>query len=312
MKMLVWELIGAAVGAGFASGREIAVFFAQHGKWSYAALAASGATLLLAAEPIPAGWKNYFPEKVWNSLLSLLLIATGGAMLAGAGEISSQVMPFSLSRWIGMAATLFIAWILALKMKAGLACVSWGLAAAMLLMLLSAFRIQPMKGAVIVKTEWSMAMLSGLSYGGFNAALQWPVISASTIEDKVKKRATGVASAAMLLMLWLGQALLKRNAGLMGEAMPFLALMKEFGNVGYAGFIICLYLAVLSTLTACIRSINGHLPLMAGIVLVSVGGFGEAVNRLYPILGGACCIMLIIAKITNSLASSFLSKKEML
>ena len=310
--MLVWELIGAAVGAGFASGREIAVFFAQYGKWSYAALAASGATLMLAAEPIPSRWKNCFAEKVWNSLLALLLIVTGGAMLAGAGEIAAQTMAYRGSKWIGMSATLLIGWMLAVKTKTGLAWVSRVLVAAMLLLLLLAFRIQPMEGAVIAKSEWPMALLSGISYGGFNAALQWPVFLSSPLERKRKKCALVAAATAMLLMLSLGQTLLKRNAALMGEVMPFLVLMKQFGKTGYAGFIFCLYLAVLSTLTACIRAVNGRVLPVALIVLVSVGGFGDVVNWLYPILGGACCIILIIAKITNSFAGSFLSKNDML
>lgn len=310
--MLIWELIGAAIGAGFASGREIAVFFAQYGRWGFAGLAAAGGMLLLAGEPLPTSWHKRWPEKVWQIMLSLLLITTGGAMLAGAGEIWAQVLPVKWSQAIGLVVTFGVSWLLAMKTKTGLAWVSKGLVAALMLLLLLAFRLQPMQGAVIIEQAGPIAILSGGSYGGFNAALQWPILAAATIEKQKKRSALRWATDLILLMLLLGMLLMQRHKALMGEAMPFLLMMKRFGAGGYIGFIICLYLAVLSTLTACIRAVQGRAFSMAGILLVSCGGFGGVVNQMYPLLGGGCCIMLLLAKITNYLAGPFLSRKDML
>lgn len=310
--MLVWELVGAAIGAGFASGREIAVFFAQYGSWSYAGLAATGGMLLLAGEPVPAAWQERWPEKLWKYMLSLLLIATGGAMLAGAGEICAQVLPVKGSNGVGMTVTLLLGWLLAMKTKTGLAWVSRSLVAVLTLLLFLAFRLQSMKAAVITDEEKFMALLSGGSYGGFNAALQWPVLSAAAMDRRRKRHALQCATLIIILLLLLGTVLISRNSALIGETMPFLVMMKQFGIVGYMVFILCLYLAVLSTLTACIRALNGRLGPMLGILMVSSGGFDEAVGSLYPLLGGACCIMLLLAKLMNSFAPSFLSQKDML
>lgn len=309
--MLVWELIGAAIGAGFASGREIAVFFAQYGTWGYAGLAAAGGMLLLAGESLPVSWQNRWMEKIWQTILALLLIATGGAMLAGAGEIWAQVLPIRWSNWIGIAATITTSWLLAVRTKAGLAWASRCLVAVMAVLLLAAFRVQPMKGAVITEREGYLALISGASYGGFNAALQWPIMAA-TMEGKQKKCALQWSTVIILLLLGVGMLLMRRNAALMSEQMPFLVLMKQYGSVGYIGFIVCLYLAVLSTLTACIRAVRGRMLPVTMILLISCCGFGGVVNRLYPMLGGACCIMLLLAKITNSFAGSFHSRKDML
>lgn len=309
--MLVWELIGAAIGAGFASGREIAVFFAQYGSWGYAGLAAAGAMLLLAGEPMPASWCNRWQEKTWQAMLTLLLIATGGAMLAGAGEIWAQVLPIRWSNALGLAVTLLLGWLLAVKTKTGLAWVSKGLVTALILLLLLAFRVPPMKGVVIAERGGAAALLSGGCYGGFNAALQWPILAATT-ETRQKRRALRWATGIIITMLGIGMLLMRRHAALMGDAMPFLLMMKQFGTVGYIGFILCLYLAVLSTLTACIRAVRGRIWPMLGILLVSCGGFGEVVSLLYPLLGGACCIMLLLAKIMNYSAGPFLSRRDML
>lgn len=310
--MLVWELIGAAVGAGFASGRETAVFFAQYGKWGYAGLAAAGIMLLLAGEPLPASWQSRWMEKVWQVLLSLLLIATGGAMLAGAGEIWARTLPITWSYWMGIAATTAIGWILAVRTKSGLAWVSRGLLGVLAVQLVLAFTVQPMKGAVLTDSKWHAAVFSGASYGGFNAALQWPIMAAVALENKQKKRAVRWAAILILLLLWLGMLLMQRNAALLGESMPFLMMMKRFGATGYSSFILCLYLAILSTLTACIRAVKGRMLPVAGIVLTSCAGFGSVVNFLYPFLGGGCCIMLLFAKMMNSFAGSFHSRKDMI
>lgn len=268
--------------------------------------------LLLAGEPLPASWHKRWPEKVWQIMLSLLLITTGGAMLAGAGEIWAQVLPLRWSNALGLLVTLLLGWLLAMKTKSGLAWVSRGLVTVLMLLLLLAFRMSPMQGAVIVEQSGPIAILSGGSYGGFNAALQWPILAAATIEKQKKRSALRWATVLILLMLLLGMLLMQRHKALMGEAMPFLLMMKQFGAGGYIGFIICLYLAVLSTLTACIRAVQGRAFPMAGILLVSCGGFGGVVNLMYPLLGGGCCIMLLLAKITNYLASPFLSRKDML
>ena len=310
--MLVWELVGAAIGAGFASGQEIAVFFAQYGNWSYAGLAVTGAMLMLAGESVPDAWQNHWPEKLWKTILGVLLLATGGTMLAGAGEIWAKVLPVRWSNVMGLAVTLLLSWLLAMKTKTGLAWVSRGLVAVLMLLLSMAFRLQPMRGAVITEKDGIMALLSGGSYGGFNAALQWPVLSAAMMDKQRKKHALQWATLIIILMLFLGTLLIERNAALMGETMPFLMMMKQFGTLGYTVYILCLYLAVLSTLTACIRALNGRLGPLMGILLVSSGGFDTAVGTLYPLLGGACCIMLLLAKITNSFEDSFLSPKDML
>lgn len=310
--MLVWELVGAAVGAGFASGREIAVFFAQYGIWSYAGLAMTGAMLLLAGEPVPAAWQGRWPEKLWKLMLSVLLIATGGAMLAGSGEICAQVLPVKRSNEIGMTVTLLISWLLAMKTKTGLAWVSRSLVVVLTILLFLAFRLQPLQAAVIANAEGFSALLSGSSYGGFNAALQWSVLSAAAMNGRHKRCALQWATLIIMLLLLLGTFLIGRNSALIEEPMPFLMMMKQFGIVGYMFFVLCLYLAVLSTLTACIRALSGRFCPILAILMVSAGGFAEAVGSLYPLLGGACCIMLLLAKIMNSFTSSFLSQKDML
>ena len=114
MSMLIWELLGAIVGAGFASGREIASFFAQHHPWGYAgSILAAVSIVWLVDTKLPASWRNHWPEWACKVLIVLMLLATGGAMLSGAGEISSMLLPLKHAYWIGSVFTLMVAWLMA-------------------------------------------------------------------------------------------------------------------------------------------------------------------------------------------------------
>ena len=50
---------------------------------------------------------------MWTALFTGLMAATGGAMLAGAGEVAALLLPVRGAYWLGAAATLGLAWMLA-------------------------------------------------------------------------------------------------------------------------------------------------------------------------------------------------------
>jgi len=105
--MLILELLGTFFGAGFASGREIASFFARFGIWGYAgALLASAVMYWLLNTEIPEEWLGKWPLLLWKTLNILLLASTGGAMLSAAGETVGLVLPIPVAAWWGMFLTL--------------------------------------------------------------------------------------------------------------------------------------------------------------------------------------------------------------
>ena len=69
MRMLAWELVGAVVGAGLASGREIASFFTQYGGWGMLGVVLSvGVLVSLADVTLPSSWRGRWPERLWLHL----------------------------------------------------------------------------------------------------------------------------------------------------------------------------------------------------------------------------------------------------
>jgi len=306
--MLTWELVGAVVGAGLASGREVASFFSQYGRWSIVGVLAAVFTLIVLAEPhIPASWQSRWPEKLWHVLLSLLLIATGGAMLSGAGEIASLTVPVHGAYWLGMGGTLILAWVLAYRAAGGLAWVSRVMLCALGILILLGFSLPRTSAVVLNRTSLPKALASGLTYGGFNAALQASILQADRKKYPQVRRHVRMSGLIVLILLLLSNAVLLMHPSLMGEAMPFIHMMRSFGKVGYYLGAVCLYLAILSTLTACLRGLGRKPYALLGIGFIGLLGFEGVVGKTYPLLGGACFLMLTMAKFTNSVSGPFIS-----
>lgn len=298
--MLTWELIGAAVGAGLASGREIASFFARYGAWGL--IGVFPAVLIMAClsqTKMPAVWHGKIPGMLWYALSALLLAGTGGAMLAGAGEVAAVLLPWHGAYLTGMVITLLLAWYLARHTTAGLAWVSRLLLTVYLLMLITGMALSPMRAAALLQPSVPSAILHAAAYGGFNAALMQPVLALSVKAEKQRSRAAYAAAAVLGVLLLLGHTVLMRHPALIGEELPFVRLMSRLGRPGMLLSAISLYLAILSTLTACIRSLAGRRLAMLLLVISSCAGFSGAVSWLYPVLGGACAVMLLFMRLST-------------
>lgn len=294
--MLAWELMGAAVGAGLASGREIASFFGRYGAWGFAGIAAAAVTIALLADArMPQAWRDRWPEKLWRTLNALLLTATAGAMLAGAGEIAAMALPGA--RYAGMAVTLLLSWFLARRTKAGLAWVSRMLLAGMAVLLIAGALLPPMRAAGGTRAAIPEALLHGVTYGGFNAALMQPLLAACGQPDKRRRRSLHGACMMLACLLAAGMAVLMRHPAASGAAMPFMEVAWRLGWPGALLAGVCLYLAVTSTMAACLKNLRGWWP--AGIIVTALLGFSGVVDAAYPLLGAGCAAMLTAMRISN-------------
>lgn len=298
-RTLPWELLGAVVGAGLASGREVASFFGRYGAWGFAGIALAAGTLgLLGGTEVPQGWRGRWPEALWRTLLTLLLVATGGAMLAGAGEVAALTLPLRGAYWLGMAGTLALAWYLARRTATGLMWVSRAMLVVLAALIGLGLTVEPMQAVRLEEACVPAALLRGVTYGGFNAALMQPVMAgAGGLAQKERRRALLIACLLTAALLSAGNAALLRHPALMGEALPFVRLMARLGQAGYWLGAAAMYLAILSTLTVCLRSAGGGPLAAVGVVLVALIGFTGVVDAAYPLLGGSCAAMLALMRL---------------
>ena len=307
-------LIGAIVGAGFASGREIAGFFASYGAAApmLCLLAAGAITALMGALTSSGITVKLFSGGIGELLLSALLIVTGGAMLAAAGDVCALTIPIFYAREIGMAGTL-----LASVFLSGRSVRALSLPSALLLPLLLSALLLTQNGAPAGQSwpaadAFALGGVKALAYAGMNTALSSGVLCdmQKNLDKKGLCRACAWLFFFVLLLLLLGvRALQGAGNEVMQSALPFVFLLRGYGKTGFYLAAALLYFASLSTLAAILRALlrqasvraprYGRTLVFLCVLLTALMGLQALVENLYPILGLICFISIIIKLIRN-------------
>jgi len=222
------------------------------------------------------------------------------------------VLPQTGVRWIAMLITLVLAWWLSQRTAAGLAWVSRAMLSVLALLILSGLVLPPMRAVPVENASIPEGFLRALAYGGFNAALMSPVLGCSPAARHGCKKSLAAACMLLALLLMLGNAVLLRHPALMAEPLPFVRMSGAWGLPGRLLAAVSLYLAILSTLTACVKGTGGRAAALAGMGLAAMLGFSGVVEVLYPVLGGGCLALLAAAKFTNYNRNAFHSRGDML
>ena len=312
------EICGAVVGAGFASGKEIASFFSRFGRWSWVgillAVAVVGAVCLgVLRHPgvagMPPAWHRRAPGRLWTALFTGLMAATGGAMLAGAGEVAALLLPVRGAYWLGMGATLVLAWLLSGRELKALPVVSRVLIVCLSAVVVLGAALPRQEAASLRRAGWTelpAGMLCGACYGGFNVALACPAAAdgGRGLTEGQRRRCTGLVCLTLGLLLCCGNLVLLRSPGLQGETLPFLRMLAPVGKAGYYLCGAALYLAALTTLAAALRGLRallcrGYPAGVAALAALSLGGLERLVARVYPLLGAGCLVLLALAMWQN-------------
>ena len=287
-------IVGAVIGAGFASGRELCAFFSRYGIFSWGGIVCAVMTIVWSL-----GRLRRLPEHlIWRIAFGLLTAVTGGAMLACAGEIAALALPIHGAYGVGMALVMLLT-VLANGKTALLSGVS-RLLMLCLLTLLAAGLLLPGQGVALGDCgSMPQAAISGVCYGGFNAALALPVIA--EMEEDRRQAALRCAGIALLLLLAAGNGVMLRHPELRGETMPLILLAGRLGKPGYYACCATMGLAVLTTAIAADKGLSAVLPdgwrMFGRVLMLSAAllGFKQIVAWLYPALGAACFLILILS-----------------
>lgn len=314
-------LLCGAVGAGFASGREITRFFAVHGAMAPAAVACTLMTLCLLLIRLPSQMERCGANslaslcrirfgkrlgRLCSALFYLLMSLTGGAMLAACAEVCALTLPIRGAYALGIAASLLPAGYLASRGAKGIA-----FSGALLLAFLPAllFRLLWLDtGEACFLPAMSpdlpvRAAADGILYAALNAAMLCGMLPLLlSLHAKKRRRAVLLFTFAFGLLLSLGTAVCRRHyPAALTAPMPFVYLSRALGAEGYLLVAACLYAAAFSTLCAMLCGLcrlcgkRGFLlPAMGGCLLFSLIGFGELISAGYPMLGAVCAGLMLL------------------
>lgn len=316
-------LLSGAVGAGFASGRELLRFFALHGRMAWAAALCALGMLALLFLRLPAQMARYraptLPKlctarlgrrfgRLCAGLFVLLAALTGGAMLCACAELGALVLPFRHAYGFTLLLTLALSGLLAANGNGGLAVP--GAALSLLLPALLARLLCLPAGEACFLPAMSpdlpvRALCDGTAYGALNAAMLAGVLPLLVpLSARERRRTISLFTLLLGVLLFLGvQVCLHHLPALMHQPMPFVFLSRRLGAGGYLLVAACLYAAALSTLCAMLYALASACPLprrqgvcmgaLACLLFAGIG-FGPLIDRGYPALGALCAGLLLV------------------
>ena len=248
-------IVATVAGTGYASGRELVLFFAQTGgaQWigiGFAAVSFGLLTALLCrwAGHVGADSFTQFCRMLMGRRLAavagwlhgLLLAMTAVVMLCGAGEAGALAVPVRFCWLWGAGAALLIALLLNLSRLRPLPWLGAAvLAAGVLFYGTLALDARParvwLNGAVQLALEgsWPAAILLALAYGAMNAALAANVALRFGKAGQPWRVGLLCAVALLALLASAGAAIARGGRALLGQAMPTVVLSARWGLPGF-------------------------------------------------------------------------------
>ncbi|MGE5559935.1 MAG: hypothetical protein ACM3XN_02635 [Chloroflexota bacterium] len=317
--------VGAIVGAGFASGREIYIFFVRRGDPGLAAAVAAGLLLGAAAAlflppALRAGATDYSGMcryvggrlgRTIEAVLSLFLFAGLAVMLAAGATVTASYLPLSYS-----AAVLAMALVTAGFVVAGPRGVTgvnnWlvpYLTLAVLAVSVTALNDAPPAGANAAAELCAPApaISSLLLYVGYNFVTGAAVLI-SLPPASARQRAGGALLGGVSLSVMLGVAALAMRplgATIAHQPLPLLDLARGLGPRWALLYVPAIGFAILTTAVAdayaLARRFSPTRPWLAGVAAVALAvplanrGFVTLVDNLYPLLGLIGLLFVVLA-----------------
>ncbi|WP_438448653.1 YkvI family membrane protein [Gorillibacterium sp. sgz5001074] len=327
---VAFTYMGTIVGAGFASGKEILLFFTRYGWMATATIAAAtvlfvwlGTKLMNAAHEIGATSyedlnKELFGERMgkWISLVTLVvLFGVTSVMLAGAGSLFAEHL--GIPYQIGLFITLLLTYLLLQRGMNAILAVNSIVVPVMLLftfaIVWTTFRL-PGAGNWLELTSpypWHRVWFDSILYTAYNLALAQAVLVplGRTVEDRKIRLWGGVLGGIGIgvLLLACHYALSARMPGITGYEIPMGHLIGPLGRTVQGLYILVIFGEILTTFLSNVYGIALQLQertglhnrlvipaILAGCYLVSQAGFGQLLEVLYPSIGLVSLIWLVM------------------
>ena len=310
---------GAVIGAGFASGKEVTVFFARYGShaiWLSMLSAVLMAALMLLCMNVA---RQKADDANKGSLLGqtpvcgivtfLLLEITAGAMISAAGHLVSLLWGNRLAYPSGALGTLTAAWLMG---RRDMKILSWA-SAILTLMLLTALMnglVQPLEPSMVLAKPTGIPTLLkatfwAAGYAGMNMTLASGV-ACRCGSQKGNGQTAVVFGLLMMVLLMLSSIVYMARPEWFDAEFPLVAMLMQKGRSGYLFSILILYLSVLTTLVSVVYSMrseaeatncSGLLRLLLVFVmpvLLSRFGFSGIVERFYAPAGLLCLAIIFL------------------
>lgn len=316
-------LVGAVIGAGFASGREVVSFFSGYGEYSWGlvllsvAVMAGLCALCLNRSKNTDGcrWCAIYAgdsqriRRVAEGCILLLQIIMGGSMISAAGHIVALALPIRCAYLLGVVVTIGMAYLLGGADARPLTVISGLLAAVYVCAVFAVLIFDGGQEAVVVslshRTDQPVrGAVGAVAYAAMNLAIAIGVVCRSSGSDcRKSNRSAALFGLVMAVLLLLSNYLYLKYPALHSVTFPMVALLARFGFIGYLVSLSLMYLAIITTLSAGLSALRTGLEewLSKGAacwlavllpLAVSFAGFEGIVDRWYAPVGMLCLLLV--------------------
>lgn len=328
--MVVLVIIGALVGAGFASGQEIYSFFAAYGTVGLIGMVITCILITMVIyksmkiiyikqiknydEFLKVFIKSERVTKTINVVLNILLLVTFYIMIAGFGAYFEQEL--GVNKLIGSAILAALCAVVFFSNVQGVLKVSQYIVPVLIVFItiiggINLATIEMTNNLQPIKQGW---LLSSITYCSYNIILLIPVLITLRIQIKKEKNIKYIAIISgiimMILSIMIFMLLMKTDVEIATLEMPIVYVIRKF----FSNFKTIYAFIILSSIFTTAISIGiGFLQNMGKnkrsytqfvlfmcitSLIISNFGFSNLVNLLYPIFGyiGIIQILLILSK----------------
>lgn len=319
---IVFVIIGTMIGAGFASGQEMYLFFFSYGIEGLIGIVVASVimgwvinqTLKMAKKYEITTYKEFLDKLIpkskkikviINFIINSFILITFFIMIAGFGAYFEQEL--AVNRFIGSTLLVIVTYIIFMTSVKGVVKAN-ELLVPILIGFLTMIGILNLKdihflnlGDYIIKSKEGSFLLSSILYSSYNSILLIPVLLTLRNYLKDKKQILTIASISTMLMILLSVIvfllLVKVDVNIQNLEMPAVYVVSNsFKILKYVyGFIILgsIFTTAISLGTSFLQNVTTNKKSYTQIaiimcitsVLVSKIGFSNLVSNLYPIFG---------------------------
>lgn len=325
---IVAVIIGTIIGAGFASGKEIYIFFAQYGKYGLVgAISSSILTAIIIYSTIIIVKKlkvvnnNEFVEKIaenkkitqiLKNIINIFLVVSFWIMSAGFCTFFKQEMGIPII--VTAILNAIITYILLLKDMEGIINLNLIVVPIMIVIIIiisiKNYPIMDVLDSTINVSTRSLgrAMLDAVLYTSYNSITLIPIIISltSNINDKNTAKVITIISGVIIFVLILAiyQMLTLCSINVKDIEIPILAILEECHPIEKAIYSIAIITAILTSALSSGYAVLENIKdkkkykkiariICILVIPISYIGFGNLVSVLYPIFGFIGIIQII-------------------
>ncbi|MBE5793877.1 MAG: hypothetical protein E7323_04265 [Clostridiales bacterium] len=317
--------VGAFIGAGFASGREVVSFFSRYGACSWGLILLSAGTmtalcaLCLRSAKAANGcqWCAIYREDSFavrnlaEGCILLLQIIMGGSMISASGHIFALIFPVKHAYLLGTGVTIAIAVLISGANLKPMTVLSSLLAVLFVMAVVGVLIFDGNDSQMIVLPRIDDGHIiegafRSVAYAALNLALSIGMICrCGGCSCRSSNRSAVLFGLMLTGLLLVSNYLYLKHPEVQSVTFPMVSLLARFGRVGYMVSLSLMYLAIVTTLSAGLYALRAGLEvhgtkataLWLTVLLplaVSFAGFENLVDRWYGMAGLLCLLLVFL------------------